>query len=185
MERPFLIGRRIYLRPLGEGDVDRCLSWINDTEVARGVGRKGPISRTQEREWILGQYKSPSTFSLAIVLQAGDRHIGNCGLHEIEFSNGCAEFGILIGEKTQWGNGYAPEAAGLLLRYGFEEMGLHRIELEVYAQNERAQRAYEKAGFVPEGRRRESYFSQGAFHDTLIMGILKPEWEKHAGAVLE
>jgi len=185
MEAPFLTGEQIYLRPLDEDDVDRCLRWINDAEVARGVGRKGPISRTQEREWIVGQYKSRSTFSLAIVLKAGDRHIGNCGLHEIEPENGRAEFGILIGEKGEWGKGYGPEAAGMLLRYGFEELRLHRIDLEVYAQNERAQRAYEKAGFVLEGRRRESYFSQGAFDDTLIMGILKPEWEKHAGTVLE
>ncbi len=185
MQTPFLIGKRIYLRPLGEEDVERCLTWINDPEVISTLGRKGPISRTLERDWILEQYKSEASFSLAIVLQDGDRHIGNCGLHEIEYNNRSAQFGILIGDKAEWGKGYAPEAAGLLLRYGFEELALHRIGLEVYAHNLRAQRAYEKAGFVLEGKRRESYFSGGRFYDTLIMGVLRSEWEKHAASILE
>lgn len=177
MNTPFLIGERLYLRPLDEDDLDRCMRWINDPEILTTLGRRTPMSRSIEREWLLGQYKSERTFSLAIVLKDGDRHIGNTGLHEITPVDRSAEFGLLIGEKERWGEGYGPEAGRLVLAHGFEQLGLHRICLRVFAFNDRAQRVYAKLGFVKEGALRESYFRNGAFHDTLVMSILSSEWK--------
>jgi RimJ/RimL family protein N-acetyltransferase len=177
MSNPFLIGDRIYLRPLDtETDLDRCLRWINDPEVLATLGRRQPMGRVAEKEWLQGQYKNDSHMTLAIVLKDGDRHIGNCGFNEIDYVNRNAVFGILIGEKDVWGRGYGPDAARLILQHGFEELGLHRIGLEVYSLNPRAIRAYEKAGFVREGTLRESYFRHGQFHDTIVMSILESEW---------
>jgi len=185
MRMPFLVGERIYLRPLAEEDLDRCMRWINDPEILSTLGRRFPMSRTLEREWLTSQYKSEKDFSLAIVLKDGDLHIGNCGLHQIDYQNRNAEFGILIGEKEHWGHGYAPEAAKMILQHGFDELNLHRISLEVYSHNERAQRAYEKAGFTPEGTMREAYFRSGRYYDNLIMGILRSEWREDGTTVLE
>jgi RimJ/RimL family protein N-acetyltransferase len=176
MENSFLTGGQIYLRPLAEEDLDRCMRWINDPEITATLGRRLPMSRTLEQEWLTSQYKSDKDFGLAIVIKDGDVHIGNCGLHQIDYQNRNAEFGILIGEKEYWGHGYAPEAAKLILQYGFEELNLHRISLEVYSHNKRAQRAYEKAGFVHEGTMQESYFRNGTYHDTLVMAVLKSDW---------
>jgi RimJ/RimL family protein N-acetyltransferase len=182
METPFLIGDRIYLRPLDtEADLDRCLRWINDPEVSATLGRHHPIGRVAERDWLEEQYKSDTQINLAIVVKDADRHIGNCGFNTIDYVNRNAVFGILIGEKEAWGHGYGPEAARLLLKYGFEELGLHRIGLEVYAHNARAIRAYEKAGFVREGVLRESYFRSDSFHDTILMSVLESEWRKTCG----
>ena len=177
MKNPFLIGERIYLRPLDEEDLDRCLRWINDPEVLHTLGRRFPMSRTLEKEWLAGHYKSEKRFSFAIVLKDGDRHIGNCGFNDIDYVNRKAVFGILIGEKDQWGRGYGPEAARLVVDYGFKQLGMHRISLEVYSHNTRAQRAYEKVGFVLEGRMRESHFRDGCYYDTLVMAILEGEWK--------
>jgi RimJ/RimL family protein N-acetyltransferase len=175
---PFLVGDRLYLRPLdAETDLERCLQWINDAEILANLGRRTPMSRTMEREWLLGQYKSDADVGLAIVLKDGDRHIGNAGLHGIDHVNRSAEFGILIGEKDVWGEGYGPDAGRLILDYGFRQLGLHRICLRVFSFNERAQRVYAKLGFVGEGVLRESHFRDGAFHDTLVMSILQKEWE--------
>jgi diamine N-acetyltransferase len=176
MEAPFILGERIYLRPLDEADLDRCLRWINDPDVLVTLGRRRPTGRAAELEWLRGQYKSDEHMNLAIVLVDGDRHIGNCGFNEIDYVNRCAVFGILVGEKDTWGNGYAPEAAQLILKYGFEELGLHRIGLDVYSHNARAIRAYEKAGFVREGTLRESYFRNGVYQDTIMMSVLESEW---------
>ena len=176
MNVPFLIGDRLYLRPLDEDDLDRCLRWINDPEIIVNLGRRTPMSRTAEREWLLSQYKSEKDLPLAIVLKAGDRHIGNAGLHAITPVDQSAEFGLLIGEKDAWGEGYGPEAGRVILDYGFRQLGLHRIFLRVFSFNERAQRVYAKLGFVPEGTLRESYFQDGTFHDTLVMSILEEEW---------
>lgn len=176
MDNPFIVGQRIYLRPLDEADLDRCLRWINDSEVLVTLGRRHPLGRTAEQEWLREQYKSEDQMTLAIVLVDGDRHIGNCGFNEIDYVNRCGMFGILIGEKDVWGQGYGPEAADLILGYGFEQLGLHRIGLEVYSHNPRALRAYEKAGFVREGVLRESYFRNGVYHDTIVMAVLESEW---------
>lgn len=178
MINPFLIGDRIYLRPLDEeADLDRCLGWINDPEVLTTLGRRHPMGRAAEREWLQEQYKSEEHLNLAIVLKDGDRHIGNCGFNEVDYVNRSAVFGILIGEKDAWGQGYGPEAARLILKYGFEELGLHRIGLEVYSHNPRAIRAYEKAGFVREGTMRESYYRNSVYHDTIVMSVLESEWK--------
>ncbi len=176
MNNPFLIGNRIYLRPLDESDVDRCLRWINDPEVLSTIGQRFPKSRIREEEWLATQYKSEKHFSVAIVIKDGDRHIGNCGFNDIDYANRKAVFGILIGEKDEWDKGYGTEAARLLVDYGFNQLNLHRISLQVYSNNPRAIRAYEKAGFTREGTMRESYFRNGRYYDTLIMAILNAEW---------
>jgi len=135
--------------------------------------------------WLTSHYKSEKDLGLAIVIKDGDVHIGNCGLHQIDYQNRNAEFGIMIGEKEHWGHGFAPEAAKLILRYGFDELNLHRISLEVYSHNKRAQKAYEKVGFIHEGTLREAYFRNGCYYDDLIMGILDTEWRQNGTTVLD
>lgn len=153
----FLEGERLYLRPLGAEDLDRCYRWINDPELLQFLGRKTPMSHEMEHEWLAKQYKSERDVDFAIVLKDGDRHIGNCGIDSADLLNRNARFGIFIGEKDAWHCGYGREAAKLVIAYGFEELGLHRIELTVFSFNERARRAYEKVGFVLEGTQRENY----------------------------
>lgn len=106
------------------------------------------------------------------------------------------ENGSLIGHATLWGGslptriatfaiivgppfvdqGYGTEATRAMLRYGFDELGLHKIELQVDAVNRRAIRAYEKAGFAQEGIRRAAVFHDGTFYDHVLMGILEEEY---------
>lgn len=176
MKISFIDGERLYLRPLEESDLELCMRWINDSEILQFLGRRHPMGRLQEKEWLTNQYKSENHLNLAIVLKDGDRHIGNCGFNSIDLGNRNAHFGILIGEKDAWHQGYGPEAAKLIVEFGFKQLGLHRIELFVFSFNERAQRAYEKVGFVLEGTKRDSYFRNGQFHDTYVMSILESEW---------
>jgi len=176
VQTPFLIGDRLYLRPLGEADLDLCMKWINDSELIACLDRRLPMGFEQERAWLKKQYEDPSSFSLAIVLNDGDVHIGNCGLHNIDRFDRSAEFGIMIGDLGARQKGYGTEAGRLLIEFAFRELGLHRVELCVFSFNKRAQSVYEKLGFVHEGTKRESYFRHGAFHDTLVMSILESDW---------
>lgn len=176
METPFLIGDRVYLRPLAETDLDLCMRWINDPELIVYLDRRLPMGREQERSWLKKQYDDPSSFSLAIVLEHGDVHIGNCGLHHINHFDRSAEFGIMIGDPGSREKGYGTEAGRLLIDFAFRELNLHRVELRVFSFNIRAKALYEKLGFILEGSKRESYFRHGMFHDTLMMAILDSEW---------
>lgn len=178
MKNPFLIGERLYLRPLEESDIPTCLRWINDPEVTRTLATYRPWNELREREWFQGNYKDDREIVLAITLKENDKHLGNIGLHAIQWKDRQAELGIMIGEREEWDKGYGAEAIGLMLEYGFERLGLHRIYLRVYGHNPRAQRCYEKAGFRREGVMRESVFSEGRYWDTLFMGILDREWRE-------
>jgi len=90
--------------------------------------------------------------------------------------DGNASFGISIGEKAEWSKGYGTDALRAICDFGFGQLRLERIELDVYEPNRRAQRSYEKAGFVKEGVLRHSHFSDGRFHDVLRMSLLREEW---------
>ena len=176
MANPFLIGDRLYLRPLGEADLELCMRWINDPELIPYLNRRLPMGLEQERSWLKNQYNDPSSFSLAIVRKEDDEHIGNCGLHNINRFDRSAEFGIMIGDPGSREQGYGTEAGRMLIEFAFRELNLHRVDLNVFSFNKRAQTVYEKLGFVHEGTKRESYFRHGAYHDTLMMSILETEW---------
>lgn len=77
------------------------------------------------------------------------------------------------------GRGLGSEATRLIVGHAFEQVGPHRVQLEVYADNPRARRVYEKAGFVVEGIRREAALRGGAWVDDVLMAVLDHEWAAH------
>jgi ribosomal-protein-alanine N-acetyltransferase len=79
--------------------------------------------------------------------------------------------------RDYWGLGIMPEALREALRFGFGRMGLNRVEADASAENTASSRVLEKLGFGLEGRQRQQYFDQGAFHDLLLYGLLKAEFE--------
>ena len=82
--------------------------------------------------------------------------IGTYAFDDIDWRIRSAEFGIMIGDKTYWNRGYGTEAVRLLCQHGFNTLNLNRIFLHVFENNPRAIRAYEKAGFILEGRERQA-----------------------------
>jgi RimJ/RimL family protein N-acetyltransferase len=178
MKNGFIVGERIYLRPLELDDLERCQRWINDPEVNRYlVSGRFPINRLKEEEWLRSHYKSDRDVIFAICLKDGNEHIGNCGLHFINWIDRNAVLGIMIGEKREWNKGYGTEAVKLLLKYAFDTLNLERVELTVFDYNKRGIKAYEKAGFKVEGRLRRKRFKDGRYFDEIVMAILKGEWE--------
>jgi len=176
MRRPFLIGNIVYLRPLERSDAAPITGWINDPEVTGTLQTYRPMTLEAEEEFIATNTRSEHAVVLGIVVKASDQLIGVTGLEGIDFKNGHAQFGLFIGEKGEWGKGYASETTELMVAHAFDTLNLNRVWLHVYENNDRAIRAYEKVGFQREGVLRQETYRQGRYWDTVVMAILRQEW---------
>jgi [ribosomal protein S5]-alanine N-acetyltransferase len=124
-------------------------------------------------EW---QLDSPRyRLQLCVCLADRGEVIGNVGLRQPETDAGVAELGFELA-PDRWGMGYATEAAGRLVRFGFEEWKLHRISAHCIAANNASARVLEKLGMRQEGRLRESEFFKGRWWDVLLFGLLQSEY---------
>ncbi|MCP4247465.1 MAG: GNAT family N-acetyltransferase, partial [bacterium] len=171
-------GDRIYLRPVELADEPLLRRWFNDPENWRTLKRFRPINEQREREFIEKLYKSPDELALGIVVREGDVLVGVTGFRGLGGPDRSATFGITLGDREYQGRGFGTEATRLTVRYGFEELNLNRIGLTVHAGNERGIRAYRRAGFVREGRLRQTLYRNGRYHDELCYSILRREWER-------
>jgi len=169
-------GKHLTLRAIDRDDLPRYVVWLNDLEVIHHLKTYPSLNLEDETDWYEQQRKDGSTLNLAIVVSDEERHIGSVSLMKINQREQNAELGIMIGDKTRWGQGYGREAILLLLDYGFTTLNLHRIYLRVDASHTPAIRCYLSCGFVEEGRLRDVVFRQGRFEDQLIMSVLRPEY---------
>ncbi len=174
---PKVIGKKCYLSPIRAEDAAIYTRWFNDLEVQKNLTYPVPIITLEaEKEWVANVAKRGNVV-FAVVEKKHDTIIGNAGLHQVDQTNRCAEFGIVIGEKAYWGKGYGTEATNLVLDYGFNVLNLHNIMLKVYSYNDRGLGCYKKCGFKEIGRRREAKCIAGKFWDEVYMDILDREFK--------
>ncbi len=155
-----------------------CLRWINDKTVTKNlmIGRF-PCTLPKEEKWFKHMLESESDIVFAIEFKDGT-HIGNIGLHDKIGDWRRAEIGTIIGAVKEWGKGYGTEAKRMIVDYGFNIVGAHKITSLVFSDNKANQRVNEKIGFKKEGVLREHLFNNGKYIDVLPMAILKNEWEQ-------
>ena len=179
MPNAIAVGGRIYLRLLTRADAVAFVPWVNDPEVTRtlAIGLRVMDVRAEE-VFIEKTNASAHDVLFGIVARETGQLIGSTGLDQIDFQNQSASFGIMIGEKSEWGKGYGTEATALVVQYAFGELHLNRVQLHVYEYNLRGIRVYEKVGFRREGALRQEHVYDGRFWDTVVMAILREEWEK-------
>ena len=179
---PHLYGHRIRLRAAEKTDIETFCRWVNDPDVTENLMLVFPMSQVEEERWYEKMLEQPpSEHVLVIEIRDPDKPadwftIGTCQFIHIDWRNRSGEVGIMIGEKTHWDQGYGTETMRLLLEYGFNTLNLNRVWLQVYAKNPRGIRAYEKAGFVHEGRFRQAHYQHGKYFDVHLMSVLKDEW---------
>ena len=173
-----IVGEKVALGPLRKGLLPTYTRWMNNFRTLRTMGvPPRPLTLGQEEQWYEGTIaRSETSSEFTIYERSTERPIGNCGLHDIDYGNRTAEFGILIGEPDARGKGYGTEATSLILDYAFTALGLHNVMLRVFAYNPAGVRAYTKAGFKEFGRRRESQFMGGKYWDVIYMECLATEW---------
>lgn len=183
--KPTLAGQLVTLRPFAGKDLAAMREILLDPEVLRLTGSvqdKDAVPQAPEEmeKWYATRNDQPDRLDLAIVDRASGRCVGEAVLNDWDPGNQSCNFRIAIGPAGQ-GRGLGTEATRLIVGYGFEQLGLHRISLEVYSFNPRARRAYEKAGFRSEGVLRESLRYRDEWIDATVMSILADEWAAHRG----
>lgn len=178
---PTLKGEKVILRAVEKADINHCLKWFNNPEVIQYLTIYLPMTELAEEKWL--EKVSLSEKDVVFIIEAIDsegkaKPIGNCGLHGINSKDRNATFGIAIGEKDYWSKGYGTEATRLLMRYGFDELNLHRIGSAAYEFNERSIKMQQKIGFVIEGKHRQAIFRKGRYWDVINLGLLKEDFLK-------
>lgn len=168
-----IVGERVLLRPLDERDTDDVLRWRAEPGTLERLFGEVPPTRDEHLAWLARMRAQGDRQEFVIVDRDADRAVGTIGLSHIDRRYRRAEYGILIGEPAARGRGIAREASRLLLDHAFGPLGLCRVYLHVFPDNEPALRLYRRLGFRLEGRLRDHVWKGGRFRDVIVMGLVR------------
>jgi len=164
-------------------DRSSFMSWYQDADIAELLRHDlAPLNAIQARGYFDSIILPSSNRGLcwAILRNHDDTLIGSTALVDLNDLTGLALFRIVIGEKEDWGKGYGTETTELVLAEAFTRFDRKAVNLEVFAHNPRAHRAYQKAGFVQTGQHREWVARAARQIDVLEMQITRDEWLSRA-----
>ena len=163
----------IYLRLMTYDDTEKIVEWRNSDSVRKRFIYQGLFTKESHENWIRTMVETGKVVQMIICEMDTDKAVGSVYVRDIDRTHHKAEYGIFIGEEAARGRGYGSAAAKLMVQFCFEELELHRLFLRVYAENERAIRSYENAGFIKEAHLRDDVYIDGEYKDIVLMGILK------------
>lgn len=176
--RKTIHGNSVNLRPLIVDDAIFYHKWVKDKDVIKYSLSKWQrnYSKKEMKDWLANELSQKDKIHFGIIEKSTNNLIGNAGITHLRETNKSGEYFILIGEKESWGKGYGTEVTKLVVAYGFETLGLHRIMLTVSDSNIGGVKTYIKAGFKQEGVMRDASIRDGKFHNKIVMSILESEW---------
>lgn len=165
-------GEKCYLRSL---EISDCLkayvTWMNDDNInAYLESRFKSWTESDIKDYIVKMEESKSDYLLGIFDRKSDTHIGNIRIGSIHSYHRFASIGIIIGEKTFWGKGYATEAIELAVNYAFSDLKLHKVTAGSYDENEASIKAFENCGFKREGLLENQYYNGENYTDLVLLG---------------
>ncbi|MCL5265013.1 MAG: GNAT family N-acetyltransferase [Chloroflexi bacterium] len=170
-----LEGNTVNLRPIERSDLHNMVVWRNKSRVLRAFFSQRSLTMSEQERWY-EEYCRREEDTLFIVETKEGKPIGTVGLSNIDPVNRSAEFGrLMIGEDDELGKSYASDATRTLVRFGFVELSLNRIWLEVFAWNQQAIILYGRCGFWQEGVKRQAILAGGVFHDVVLMSVLRDD----------
>lgn len=170
----FIDAGPVTLRPVEREDSEIVRGWMNHPEIRQYIHEfRLPFTEHDYQEWMYEGREDDDRVDLLICTD--DQPVGRIRLLPLDLYRRCGNLAYLI-DPDHRGEGYATNAARALVRYGFHELGLNRIEAKALALNGGSRRVLEKLGFTVEGRRRESVIFYGEYVDEIYYGLLAEEW---------
>jgi RimJ/RimL family protein N-acetyltransferase len=167
-----------YLRGLREEDLSgRWWQWFNEPDTTR-FQNKGYLPNTPQlqKTYFDKIQNSKEDVVLAMIDDASNRHVGNVGLHSIDWIHRSAVLGIVIGEQEYLGRGWGRQAWAAITRYAFEVINLRKVCATVFEGNDRSLKCALAAGYVVEGTQRKQMYKNGRYVDLVWLGITREEW---------
>jgi ribosomal-protein-alanine N-acetyltransferase len=178
---PKLVTARLVLRAITVEDAPWYFEHFNTREIVEGQDHPGPRdlneARAELKLYFMDNFRRRTGIRWGITLRGADKLIGSAGFYKwIQPEGFQAEMGYDL-NPAFWGKGIMTEALSAIIEYGFDQMGLHRIEVLISHHNKRSQKLMRRLGFKREGVLRDHYFVEGRFSDDVIFSLLKKEWE--------
>ena len=175
---PVITATRLRLRPLTAADVPALFEQFSDPEITR-FWSSAPLATMLDAEVLLEEiieeFRRGELLEWGVELLGAPGIIGTCALAHINLDNRRGEIGFSL-HREAWGNGYMSEILPVLVDYAFTRLDLHRLEADVDPRNAASIRLLEGLGFRLEGHLRERWQVTGEVQDSLIYGLLRPEW---------
>jgi len=172
---------RLILRQMTLDDVEFYFHHFNNDKVIEGCCFPGPKSLEAAREelerYCIKLFKENRGIRWGIVRKGGSELIGTCGYYDWIKPARRAEIGYDL-DPVYWGQGIITEALGAMLKYGFEKMGLNRIQAIIDSKNTRSLKLVHRLGFKKEGVLRQRSYFRGQFKDDVCFSLLRKEWTK-------
>lgn len=179
-QTPRLQADGLVLRTFTPSDIEGRRACGKDPEIIKMFGgtpsftEPVAMSRDEATAWYDRITADPEPLHWAI--EHDGRFIGSARLHSTNTTDRRARYAVGLLDRNLLGRGLGRRVTRIVLAYGFETVGLHRIDLHVLAFNTRGIRSYQSCGFLEEGREREAAYVDGSWHDDIIMGILDHEF---------
>jgi len=178
----FLEGKKTILRPFRKDEVGILQRWINDPQIRGFLPATFPMTIENEIEWLEKANIPGKKVHLAIVIKESDTLIGSMALENINWIDGTAVTGTLIGEKESQGKGFGTDAKMQLLKYAFDTLNLRKIKSCVLSYNERSLKYALKCGYREEGRLQREHFRDGKYWDLIQLAAFREWWEPYYNA---
>lgn len=161
----------IELIPISEKDTDYIIKLRNDLKIANNFFSDPPIYDFKHKKWMTNLEDA-----MDMIIYYNSKRVGRIYIYNIDYKNEKCEYGIALDPEYS-GKGIAYKASKLLLNYVFSNLKIRKINLELFSDNMRAKKLYEKIGFMQEGYFKEEIFKNGEFKDVIRMAYHKNEWK--------
>lgn len=173
---PFLIGHKIRLRAIEPEDIDQLMQWENNIDNWEVSGTITPFSRNLLQQYINNAHLDIYQIGqLRLMIQEGEETIGTIDIFDFDAFNQRAGIGILIGDQSKRGNGFASESLRLVKKYCFDHLGLTQLYCNILVDNELSLNLFKKAGFEITGTRHKWIRSGGVYKDQHFLQLFRNE----------
>lgn len=167
-------GERIFLEVLHPDSLsENYVAWMSDPEILRFLANpQATYSASDLKDFVAQMNQSDSNYLFGIFLKESGRHIGNIKIGNVHPIHKHADIGLIIGDKTLWGHGFATSAIRLAVDYAFDVLKLHKLFAGILEDNKGSLKAFLKAGFMEAGCYKKHYCMGGKYCDSHIVEIL-------------